>query len=367
MFNDIQNIKLQGKLYTVKELKYFCEQKINSPVVQAWEKDICLFIQDWFSASKTITVTTSGSTGAPKKIKLQKQHMIASAKATLSFFNLKKGDSAWLCLPVKYIAGKMMIVRAIVGELNLVYSEPTSIPILDKSSKVNLAAMVPNQVHELLKTQKGLIQLQKIDNLLIGGAGISDKLEKRLLNLPEILAWHSYGMTETITHIAIRSLSNISMFGNYYPLPGIKISVNNNSQLIINAPAIGVNNLITNDIAQQFDDGSFSVIGRADNVIISGGIKLHPEIIEAKIKKHISNNFFVGGIPDSVLGQKLVLFIEENENLNENSDFNYEIFYQNLSKFEKPKEIIFFKNFLKTENGKLRRKVMINSYVRLFE
>jgi O-succinylbenzoic acid--CoA ligase len=365
MFKYTKNIQIQGEFYTIEQLQYLCEQKINSPSVELWEKDIYLFIRDWFSKSDTINVSTSGSTGKPKSIILKKAHMIASAKATISFFSLKKGDNVWLCLPVKYIAGKMMIVRSIVGELNLVYSEPTSIPFLNKYLKVDFAAMVPNQVHQLLKTGEGLIQLKKVNNLLIGGAGISDELEKRLVNLPEISVWHSYGMTETITHIAIRSLLSKSMFGNYYPLHGIKVRVNNNSQLIINAPEIGVNNLITNDIAVQFDDNSFSVIGRVDNVIISGGIKLHPEIIEAKIKKYISNNFFVGGIPDSVLGQKLVLFIEENAS--HNCDFIHEIIKQNLSKYEIPKEIIFLKDFLRTENGKLRRNVMVNSHVRLLK
>ncbi len=364
MFNNIQNIQINGEHYSVEEALKLCDEKTNSSNVEIWEKEIFKFIQDWFTSSNVITVTTSGSTGTPKRINLKKQHMIASAKATLSFFNLKKGDSAWLCLPVKYIAGKMMIVRSIVGNLNLLYSEPSSKPIIENSQKIAFTAMVPNQVFELLKTQTGVNQLSRIRNLLIGGSGISHELESQITKIQSLASWHSYGMTETITHIAIRKLSAEAQQNNYFPLPGIKVSTNANRQLVINAPAIGVNNLLTNDIANLMSNGSFIISGRSDNVIISGGVKLHPEIIENKLKQYISENFFVGAVPDKKLGNKIILFIEENLTKAHDANLLKENLKHCLSKFEMPKEIVYLKIFIKTDTGKLKRNAMINKYVK---
>ncbi len=363
MFSPIQNIQILGKFYTIEQTVKLCDEITSNPKVEVWEKEIYKFIQDWLSSSVEITVTTSGSTGTPKEINIRKKHMIASANATLSFFKLKQGDSAWLCIPVKYIAGKMMIVRSIVGNLNLVYSMPNSVPIIKNNQNITFAAMVPNQVFELINTQAGLKQLHNISTLLIGGSSISSELENHLLKIPSLVIWHSYGMTETITHIALRKLSPVSK-NSYYPLSGVKISVNLNNQLIIDAPAIGVTNLVTNDIAKLMDGGSFDIIGRADNVIVSGGIKLHPEIIENKIKQKISYNFFIGSVADKKLGEKLILFIEGSLT----KDFDTVQVKKNisniLSKFEIPKEIVFLKSFLRTENGKLRRNTMINRYIK---
>jgi O-succinylbenzoic acid--CoA ligase len=363
MVNNCINIQIQDKIFTVDELKHFCVQKINNTKTPIWEKDIFLFIEEWFSTSDTITVNTSGSTGTPKKIQLQKTHMSASAKATLSFFDLKKGDQMWLCLPVKYIAGKMMIVRSFVGNLNLIYSEPTSTPTHKVEQKISFSAMVPNQVFNLLNSQKGINQLQNINKLLIGGSSISSELENKLLNTLSISCWHSYGMTETITHIALRNLSSDTENRIFLPLNGINLKTNFNSQLIIDAPAIGVKNLVTNDVVKLNKDKSFIIIGRVDNVIISGGIKLHPETIESKINKLITNNFFIGGIPDSILGEKLILFIEGNSDNNQLNDLLNNKFEGNLLKYEIPKTIIYLKEFLRTKNGKLKRKSMTNNYI----
>jgi len=362
MLSNSLNIQIQGVFFTVEELKYFCNQKIKNTKTQTWEKEIYLFIEEWFSTSDTITTTTSGSTGTPKKIQLQKTHMITSAKATLSFFNLKNGDNIWLCLPVKYIAGKMMIVRSIVGELNLIYSEPTTTPSIEPNQKISFNAMVPNQVFKLLKTPEGINQLQNINDLLIGGSDISIELEKQILKTPSLSCWHSYGMTETITHIALRKLCVNTEIKSFFPLSGVRTKTNSNSQLIIDAPAIGVKNLITNDVVKLLKDNSFLIIGRLDNVIISGGIKLHPEIIESKIRKFITNDFFIGGIPDSCLGEKLTMFIEVNKD--EKVDLFQNKFYDSLLKFEIPREIIYLKNFIRTKNGKIIRKAMVYNHIK---
>ncbi len=287
--------------------------------------------------------------------------MIASAKATLEFFNLKNGDTAWLCLPYKYIAAKMMIVRSLVGNLNLIYSKPTSLPIISKTN-ITFVAMVPNQVFQLLNNASGKKQLKQINTLLIGGGGISAQLERHLSSIPSLNAWHTYGMTETITHIALRELTP-QLNNNFIPLPNISIKTNSSSQLIINAPSIGVNSLTTNDIAIINIDNSFKILGRTDNVIISGGIKINPETIEKAIIPYISSSFFIGSIPDIKLGEKLLLFIE-GEKLKSSQEILQNKIKSVLQKFEQPKGIIYLEKFTRTETGKIQRKLLISNYLR---
>jgi len=363
MFWMIDKIQIQYTHYNVDELMTLCNEKIIKSKVQPWEKEIYLFIQDWFSPADSIIVSTSGSTGSPKKIQLQKKYMVASAKTTLSFFNLSKNDAIWLCLPAKYIAGKMMIVRSIVGNLNLLYSEPNSLPSIQEGQKVAFAAMVPNQVFGLLNTMAGLQQLSKIENLLIGGAPISDKLEDMLLAIPDIVAWHSYGMTETITHIALRKISGDNRAIRYHTLKGINVRTNSNRQLLVDAPIIGVEELVTNDIVDLFDDGSFNVVGRADNVIVSGGVKLFPEVIEKKIRHLISHSFFIGSIPDEKLGELLILLIEGEVDDSYHADMLMNKFKKYLSKFEVPKEIVYLSEFTRTETGKIMRQETIHCFL----
>lgn len=360
MFDKFKIIQIFGERFHVSDLKILCKEKINNPQVPDWEKEIYHFVQELFSSSKNIIVTTSGSTGNPKTIKIEKKHLIASAKATLAFFNLKKNDNIWLCLPVKYIAGKMMIVRSIVGGLNLIYSKPTSNPVLDIDTNVDFVSMVPNQVFGLLANKDGISRLSKIRTLLIGGSGISGELEDRLLSVSDINAWHSYGMTETITHIALRKLSTDNNIGNFALLPGIRVRANQNDQLIIDAPEIGVVDLVTNDIVNVNADGTFTILGRADTVVISGGIKLFPEIIEIKIEKHMTDSFFVAGIPDEKLGEKLTLFVESSDNEYSVFDSLKKILVRELKEYEIPKEVICVPRFLRTETGKIKRKESID-------
>ena len=359
MFDKFKIIQIFGERYNVRDLLVHCKEIINDPEVADWEKDIYHFLQELFSSSKTIIVETSGSTGNPKTISIEKEHLIASAIATLTFLDLAQNDNIWLCLPVKYIAGRMMIVRSIVGGLNLLYSKPASNPVIEMDANVDFVSMVPNQVFELLTSKDGVRQLSKIKTLLIGGSGISQELEDRLLSVSDINAWHSYGMTETITHIALRKLSPDNNTGKFTLLPGIGVSANPNDQLIIDAPEIGVFDLVTNDIVSINADGTFIILGRADTVVISGGIKLFPEIIESKIAKHMTDNFFVGAIADEKLGEKLTLFIESSANEHKVYDSLKQIFVQELKEYEIPKKVICLPRFLRTETGKIKRKESI--------
>lgn len=348
------SVTIFGSKYSLEELELLCNQKVDNPDTEKWEKEIYVFFRQWFSESDSITAETSGSTSKPKTIKLRKEHIIASAQKTLGYFDLSKDNTAWLCLPVHYIAGKLMIVRAIVGELNLIYSKPEVLPMIDYSEKIDFVAMVPNQVSNLIASDKGISILEDVGKLLIGGSEIPSILEQNIKMISNICAWNSYGMTETITHIALRKIGENELDGDFIPLPGVELTVNNENQLIISSASIGVVDLLTNDIVDLFDDGSFSILGRKDNVVISGGLKLFPEVIENIIKEFVDAELFVGGLPDDSLGQKLTLFIEGNTFNLTNTELRERLLLR-LKKHQIPKEIKYVDSFIRTPNGKLQR------------
>ena len=316
-----------------------------------WKKEILYFLIDWLTGKDEIKTTTSGSTGIPKTITLKKKYIKNSAKTTIDFFRLQEGNNIFLSLPVKYIAGKLMIIRALEGKMNLYAVEPSLTPVLEDVS-IDFAAMTPSQVAALLETEKGKNFLKKIKTLIIGGDKITAALEEKLQSLQTNI-WHTYGMTETITHIALRKVNGKNRSKYFTPLPGVSLSLSSDQRLIIDAPHIGVRFLMTNDMAELNDDNTFAIKGRKDNVVISGGIKLFPEEIEKKIEKVIPYPFYFTGITDEKLGNKLVMIIESKQPLNTGNIFNK--IKPLLSKYELPKEIIVKQSFEKTVSGKLKR------------
>ena len=232
------------------------------------------FVKDWYSSSATVQIMTSGSTGQPKIINIQKEFMIKSAQMTGEFLKLQPGINALLCLPVTTIAGAMMVVRSIVLDLHLIVADVVSDPLTNIEVNINFAAMVPMQAQRTLEISP--IKFSNISKIIIGGGGISPSLD-RLISDCDNECYHTFGMTETISHIAMRRISDVS--SSYKTLPGVQVSSNENA-LVINAPNIGVHNLETNDIVEIINEHSFNWIGRSDFAINSGGIKIHPEQIE---------------------------------------------------------------------------------------
>ncbi|MBP6585860.1 MAG: AMP-binding protein, partial [Flavobacterium sp.] len=273
-----------------------------------FEKPIGEFLLDWFDDRTYIDLQTSGTTGVPKTIRTSKQAMVESAIATGDFFNLRPGNKALQCLPVKYIAGKLMFVRAFILGLDMDFVAPSANPLENKSDvKYDFIAMVPLQAKNSLK------ELKNVKKLIIGGSMISKALEKELSKLPTKV-YETYGMTETITHIAARELGEKV----FTVLPDITISYDYRNCLVIHAPRISDDLIVTNDIVELTNEKQFKFIGRYDNIINSGGIKLIPEQIEEKLSGKIPARFFVTGKPDEKLGEKLVLVIEgDNQKIDE--------------------------------------------------
>lgn len=306
------------------------------------------FLSDWFSDNEYITVKTSGSTGKPKSIQLKKEFMKNSAKATSDFFKLKPKTSALCCLPIDFIAGKMMIIRALTLGWHLDIIKPSSHPLKHIKKSFDFCAMVP------LQAQNSINKLYQIKTLIIGGGQVSTQLQESLQTI-STKVFATYGMTETITHIALKPLNFFSLkFNNpYYKLlPNISISTDNRNCLMIDAPKICEKIIITNDVVNLISKTEFEWKGRFDNVINSGGIKLYPEEIEKKLFRIITQRFFVAGIMDETLGQKLVLIIEgefDSTTLDKVRKVNQ------LSVYEIPKQIFFVDKFLQTKTGKVKR------------
>ncbi len=323
-----------------------------------FEEKVISFLQDWFSDSETVSVQTSGSTGTPKIFEIEKQRMLNSAKMTCDFLGLKEGNTALLCLPVQYISGKMMLVRAIERKLKIIISEPSSNPLeflKNKTDKVCFCAMTPLQV------QNSLNKIHLIKNLIIGGASVSENLKSQISSIihhpSSNKIYETYGMSETLSHIALKQISPIQE--EYFTiLNDVEISVDERKCLRIFAPNLNPEILQTNDIVELLNEKQFKFLGRFDNVINSGGVKIFAEELENLVKKHIDKDLVFLGKPDETLGERLVLIIEGNEGENLKSQIS-NLKFEN--RFHIPKEILFLEKFPRAENGKILRKEIIKN------
>ncbi len=343
-------IILNGRTITPADRLAFVAEKHNNSSVPEWEEQLYLFLNEWFSDKDFVTAQTSGSTGKPKPIELSKNIMIRSAERTIEYFGLRSGNRLLLSLPCRYIAGKMMVVRAVVGRMNLITVDPASNFDFLQRETVDFGALVPNQVFKLLEQPEGEKKLQNIRNLLIGGSALSLSLETQISQLSNRIV-STYGMTETASHIAIRELSGALKSDFYQCLPDISVSLAENGCLQIHVPEFDVP-LQTNDLAELQSETSFRILGRADSMIISGGIKFSPESIEKKLEGLINQRFVVSSVPDEKLGEKLVLVIEDEPFPAQNMQ---EQIANLLSPFERPRQILFLNQFPETSSGKIRR------------
>ena len=307
--------------------------------------DLNQFISEWYSPSNEMDLQTSGSTGKPKFISVKKKWMKNSAQLTGKTFGLKEADSALLCMPMKYVAGKMMVVRALELGLDLKVVEPSSSPLKNINDSIDFAAMVP------LQLENSLNELDKVKILIVGGGQVSPQLVEKLQNISTQI-YETYGMTETLTHVAIKPLNGPGKSELFQALDGVHFEIDDKGCLVIHAPMLNPESIVTNDIVELVDKSSFQWLGRFDNVINSGGIKIIPEVVEAKLATVILNRrFFIAGVADESLGEKVILVVEE-ESVN--------ITLESLEKYEKPKDIYFIPKFVETKSGKIHRQTTLS-------
>jgi acyl-CoA synthetase (AMP-forming)/AMP-acid ligase II len=452
---------LNGTEYSHEALIAFCEAQLRVPGTPPWEKALCRFIRDYFDETVPLVQKTSGTTGDPTIIPLQRPAMVRSAEMTLRHFNLLPGDRVLLCLPVEYIAGKMMVVRALVGGLDLVTVEPSGSPfeklenaaetelkdlgaveaveteledlesdevaetelkdpgsveateaeqqdpesveeemedlesgkgaledpgsvegeLQDLESEsvkgeqensvsmkaVDFAAMVPLQLHETLKDAGSRAKLEQIGKLLIGGGEISPALREEVGKLRSVEVFESFAMSETYTHFAVRRINGEQPDPFFKVLEGVQIWTDRRGCLVVDVPGVTDRTVVSNDLVRLAGDQEFEWLGRIDNVIKSGGVKIVPEILEKKIAELTGQEVLVLGVPDKKLGQKLVLVVEE-ETVSGAASFAKEhsqtlfskaFLSKVLQKHELPKEIITIPSFPRNNSMKIDRNAVV--------
>lgn len=283
------------------------------------------FLDEWYDKKEYILVHTSGSTGIPKPLWVAKERMRASARITCDFLALQPGNKALLCMPLDFIAGKMMVVRALERNLQLVEVAPSGNPLRTINGSIDFAAMVPMQVYNSLQVEQEKEKLRSIKQLIIGGGSIDARLEKELYTFPHAV-WSTYGMTETLSHIALRRLNGEEADSWYTPLPHVQIDVNEEGCLVVNAPLLCDERLETHDIVEIKDEPiynkvedqsiivrKFKILGRKDNVIDSGGIKIHIEKLEEQLRAHIACPFLITKKKDEKYGEMVVMLYQHSE------------------------------------------------------
>lgn len=345
---DRQTLTLEGITYSRAEL---LQQAEGAATQAAFRQDLFRFLGEWFSPSPFITVHTSGSTGQPKPLVVRKEQMMRSAEMTCSFLGLQPGDRTLLCLPLTYIAGKMIVVRSLVAGLDLYPVTPSGHPLRETGTDFRFAAMIPLQVYNSLGEPTEKERLRRIGHLIIGGSPIyNNVLLEEIGRLPHPV-YLTYGMTETLSHIALRRLNGPQASRLYTPLPNVALSLSDEGTLVIDAPRVNDQRLVTNDVTRLHPDGSFEILGRKDNTIISGGVKIQIEEVERLLAPHLSVPFAVTSRPHPKLGEMVVLMVEGNPELSQLQ----EMMRQHLSVYQCPKEIISVKRLPLTSSGKINR------------
>jgi O-succinylbenzoic acid--CoA ligase len=355
-YNKIHNrFKFNGLHFNHEDLKEVAYSLIKEG--EAYEKVTGNFLIDWLNNNDYLNVNTSGSTGQPKTIKLLKQAMVNSAIATGDFFGLEPGDTAIDCLPSYYIAGKMMLVRAMILGLEIDCVEPSAHPIFDYEKKYDFCAMIPLQLNHTIN------DTENIKTIIVGGSKVTKPLLEKI-ERSNSRFYETYGMTETVTHVAVRQLESKvgKRDSSFKALPNVTFKKDERDCLIISASKLVNEDLRTNDSIDLISETRFNLLGRFDNVVNSGGVKLFPEQIEEKLQPVIDERFIIAGEEDHTLGEKLILIVENPRDSAE-SIGNRIKYLKGLTKFEVPKEIYTIDKFKETVNGKIQRKETIKAVI----
>lgn len=330
-----------------------------------YDEKVIAFCKKWLSQEQTFILKTSGSTGEPKPITLTRAQMEASAVLTGKTFGLTKGDVALVCLNVDYIAGTMMLVRGMVLGLKLIIVPPSNNPLGAVSNEaIDFAAFVPLQLQSILESQHQaqIDTLNKMKAIIVGGAATNNQLAEQIQQL-SVPVYSTYGMTETVSHIAIKKLNGSNSNEHFCVLEGVKIGIDERSCLNIVAAATNFELIQTNDLVEILPDNQFKLTGRYDNIINSGGVKIQLEKVENIFEPYLKplpiNRFFAFGIPDDRLGQKLILVVETDKLSDDIKRTLLEKVKNDLDTYQVPKNIFTIFSFSETPTGKIDKKATI--------
>ena len=343
-FSKIHNrFRLNGYFYDRNTLKEVAYNFIKEG--DLYETFMGDFILDWLDNSDSIYLSTSIS--KKNKILVKKQSLVSSAISTGDFFKVSVGDKALHCLPTNYIAGKMMLIRALILGLEIDLISPSKKPFYKNEKFYDFAAMTPIQAFHSIP------ELGRIKKLIIGGAYLSNALQQALIKA-KINAYETYGMMETLSHIAVRKMTD--PISEFKCLPGIYVGQDNRKCLTVDAPRLDIKKLITNDQVELYSPTKFRLIGSIDNIIKLDNFNIHPEQVERKLSEKISFHFFIDKIAFKSKKEKLTIVIEDNAKINIKK-LCYQIkSFKKLEKYEIPKYITLHKKFIQTYGGKIKRK-----------
>lgn len=320
-------------------------------------------ILEWNDGQQNFTFQTSGSTGSPKVIRFQRSQLEASARLSIDALGLREGLCALVCLDTRFVAGAMMVVRSLLTGMDLIVREPSGNPLKDLTNPVDFVALVPLQLTTILEESPEL--LDKTSTVIIGGAMLPEPVADSLSKLkPAFFA--TYGMTETLTHIALRRLNGAGQQTSFHPLPTVKVSTDHRGCLVIEAPHLGATAIQTNDLVTWMPDGGFRIKGRVDEVINSGAVKVHPanvEYIVGQVLKTlgIPRRYFVAGAPDERLQQAVCLVIEGPPLSPETTRELLAQLRKQLTSYETPRQLLFTPHFSETPTQKVDKRATLTA------
>lgn len=353
-----QTITILGKTYTAEDARAISGKSSRLQTLFRKQKgeesflaNLTDFLAEWFNDSDTVKVHTSGSTGTPKELLVEKRRMMNSAMLTVAFLHLTRGDNALLCMPLQYIAGKMVVVRALVAGLNLIPVTPCGHPLQDMNQPLAFGALIPMQVYNSLQNPTECERLKNIRHLIIGGGAIDSSMEAALKRFSNEV-WSTYGMTETLSHIALRKLNGPDASEWYTPFEHVTLSQSEEGTLIIDAPLVCPQQLITNDIVELNDTGQFRVLGRKDNTINTGGVKVQIEQVESALKPLLPFLFAITSAPDARFGERIVLLVQHESPFSEEEKQAIHQAYRQLPAYWRPKQLMQVASLPLTGTGK---------------
>ena len=318
------------------------------------------FMIAWLHGKEEFTLHTSGSTGTPKDILIRRSQLTSSALMTGAALDVQKGTRALVCLNIGYIAGIMMLVRGMELGWELSIIEPSSNPLLNfEEPDFDFVAMVPLQLSTCLSDEMTGNQVNNLGKILLGGAPVGIHLQKQI-DLLTVPVYQSYGMTETVSHVALRKLNGSAGENDYNVLPGITFGLDERGCLFFSGAVTNEEKIQTNDLAKITSENTFTWLGRVDNVINSGGVKIILDKVDEVVAEVLydsgyENNFFSWFAADEKLGQKLILIIQKSEE-NIAVELLLDEIRKRISTYETPKHVYFVKEFIKTPTDKIDKR-----------
>lgn len=311
------------------------------------------FIREWQNGANHFTLYTSGSTSEPKPVVLHKSLMQWSAANTASVLQPSKDDRILCCLPCTKVGGLMMLVRALEWQIPVEIIEPIANPFLVERT-ASIVSLTPFQLFQVLNNQASISHLKKTRAVIIGGGELSETIEAQIIEnkISDTVFYHSYGMTETYSHIALRAINGPNASRYFKPFNDVIITTTSDGCAHIKLPLNNIE-LTTTDIITMHNDGSFKIIGRADFIINTGGVKIQPEQIEKaiieKLKPH--HPFIISSEKDEALGNRIILIAEKH--------FEYQLddlaFLKTINPYAVPKAIKIVDALERNEGGKIIR------------